>query len=84
MTWAERVKALRQRRGWSQSELARRLGVQESQVSRWECKTQNLPHINLADDETCIKDYAENAGILGRCGGCGYPYRYETIEEVQP
>lgn len=32
----DRIKLLREHRGWSQLQLARRLGVQQSTVSRWE------------------------------------------------
>lgn len=34
----EKVKALRQRRGWAQEDLARKIGVSLSTVQRWEKK----------------------------------------------
>ena len=33
---AERIKALRQARGWTQSELARRMGVTRNGINSWE------------------------------------------------
>lgn len=33
---SEQIKALRKRRGWTQLDLATRLGVEQSTVSRWE------------------------------------------------
>lgn len=33
---SEKIKALRQARGWSQLQLAARIGVEQSTVSRWE------------------------------------------------
>ena len=33
---SEQIKALREKRGWTQLELATRLGVEQSTVSRWE------------------------------------------------
>lgn len=36
MTWRERVKELRRRKGWTQAELARRLGLALFTIQRWE------------------------------------------------
>ena len=33
---SEQIKALREKRGWTQLDLATRLGVEQSTVSRWE------------------------------------------------
>jgi transcriptional regulator with XRE-family HTH domain len=35
-TLAERLRAARRRRGWTQAELAERVGVTQAQVSHWE------------------------------------------------
>lgn len=39
----EDVRAAREQCGWSQAELARRLGVHYSAVSRWEAGTRAVP-----------------------------------------
>lgn len=36
-TFGGRVQAVRQARGWTQGDLASRLGVTQAQVSWWEC-----------------------------------------------
>src|SRR5690349_20216347 len=42
VTFAERIKVLRKERGWTQSELARQVGIHEGNICRWE-KGQNRP-----------------------------------------
>ena len=32
----EQIKSMRQHRGWTQTQLAERLGIEQSTVSRWE------------------------------------------------
>ncbi len=55
----EKVKALRQKRGWSQEDLAREIGVSLSTVQRWE-KKGGRP-IRLARRE--LKRLFKGAGI---------------------
>jgi len=55
----EKVKALRQKRGWSQEDLAREIGVSLSTVQRWE-KKGGRP-IRLARRE--LKRLFKKAGI---------------------
>ena len=40
--YKEKIKALRQKRGWSQEDLAREIDVSLSTVQRWEKKAANL------------------------------------------
>jgi len=47
----EKVRALRERRGWSQEDLAREIGVSLSTIQRWEtkdCKPSRLAHRALS------------------------------------
>lgn len=56
MTLGELIKAARQRRGWTQDDLAKRLGVERSYVSQWETGTRKWPQEH-------IRAIAENLGL---------------------
>ena len=45
MTLAEKITLLRRQRGWSQEDLAERMGVSRQSVSKWE-SAQSIPDIN--------------------------------------
>ena len=55
----EKVKALRQKRGWTQEDLAREIGVSLSTVQRWE--KQDTKPTRLARRE--LKRFFAEAGI---------------------
>ena len=61
----EKVKKLRQRRGWAQEDLARKIGVSLSTVQRWE-KKGGKP-TRLARRE--LKKFFKAAGIDGMTKG---------------
>ena len=45
MNMAEKIMDLRKKKGWSQEELAERLGVTRQSVSKWE-SGQSVPDLN--------------------------------------
>ena len=60
----EKLKTLRQKRGWSQEDLAREINVSLSTIQRWEkkdCKPTRLARQELARlfEEASIKDAKE-------------------------
>ncbi len=58
----EKIKALREKRGWSQKDLAREIDVSLSTVQRWESKGANP--IRLAHRE--LKRLFKEAGVEGK------------------
>ena len=55
-----KLKVLRQKRGWSQEDLAREIGVSLSTVQRWEVREVKPTRIGTdydTEDGTCIRDY---------------------------
>ena len=51
---AEKIKALREARGWTQAELARRMGITRNGVNSWE---QGLSIVELAKTFSVSTDY---------------------------
>jgi len=57
----EKVKALREKRGWSQEDLAREIDVSLSTVQRWESKGANPTRLARRE----LKKLFQEAGIGG-------------------
>jgi transcriptional regulator with XRE-family HTH domain len=66
-TMGERIKTLREEKGWSQSELARRVGVERAAVSQWESgQTKELKGKNL--DAVCRELECRSAWLISGKG----------------
>lgn len=59
MTIGERIRARRQELGWSQEELARRLGVRQNVISRFESGAVQSPNVVM------IKRLARTLKVTG-------------------
>jgi len=78
-TW---IKAERERRGWSQTELARRIGVRQNTVSQWESGDRTLT------DVTIITRLADALGVtvnevLAAGGITAIPTRADQLTALQ-
>ncbi len=62
MELLEKVKELRRKKGWSQEDLAREVGVSLSTVQRWESKAVNPTRLARRELERLFKRAGISAG----------------------
>ena len=66
-----RLRFVRQRRGWTQAELARRVGTTQASVSTWETR-RRLPSMRSLLRLARIFGVADPTMLLRRPGGAGF------------
>ena len=65
MTLAEKITLLRRQRGWSQEDLAERMGVSRQSVSKWE-SAQSIPDINRILELSRIFEVSTDYLLMGK------------------
>lgn len=90
MILADKMLALRRRAGWSQEELAEKMGVSRQSVSKWE-SAQSIPELDKilllsrifgVSTDYLLKDEIEEAPALTVCTEMPLPKRRITMEEA--
>ena len=81
MILADKIMELRKRAGWSQEQLAERLGVSRQSVSKWE-SAQSIPDMSKILQLSGLFGVSTDYLVIHRRGGCSFCIRRNETREV--